>query len=199
MKVAVFVLAIFGLSLAEPPVNYLPPSNQYGAPAPGGFASHTAAIIKPNNQYGPPSSQYGAPDGGYQGAHGHGGYNNYNGYDDGHSEPANYNFEYHVQDNYGNDFGHEEARQGDVAQGKYFVLLPDGRRQIVEYVADHNGYKPKITYEGTANAFGYNGAGGYQNGGYPNSEHQHGGHHNGGHQNGGYQHGAGTGNAGYHY
>ncbi|KAF5271077.1 hypothetical protein FQR65_LT00496 [Abscondita terminalis] len=190
MKVALFVVAAIGLTLAEPPVSYLPPSNQYGAP--GGFGSHTAAIIKPNNQYGPPSSQYGAPDGGHhQGGYNYAGNNGYNGYEDGPSEPANYNFEYHVQDNYGNDFGHQEARQGDVAQGKYFVLLPDGRRQIVEYVADQSGYKPKISYEGTANTFGagggYNGAGGYNGGG--------------GYQNGGYQQGGagGGGNAGYHY
>jgi hypothetical protein len=35
------------------------------------------------------------------------------------------------------------------------VLLPDGRRQIVEYEADFEGYKPQIRYEET-------GAGGYQ-------------------------------------
>jgi len=34
------------------------------------------------------------------------------------------------------------------------VLLPDGRRQIVEYEADLEGYKPQIRYEET-------GAGGY--------------------------------------
>ncbi|KAF5302965.1 hypothetical protein FQA39_LY10143 [Lamprigera yunnana] len=185
MKVAFFILATIGLALAEPPVSYLPPSNQYGAPTPGvsygapGFGSHTAAIIKPNNQYGVPSSHYGTPDGGYQGGYNQGGYNGHNKHDDGPSEPANYNFEYHVQDNYGNDFGHEEARQGDVAQGKYFVLLPDGRRQIVEYVADQSGYNPKISYEGTAHSFGDSGKGGYQNGGY--------------------QHSAGAGNGGYHY
>lgn len=76
----------------------------------------------------------------------------------------------------GNDFGHQEARQGDSAQGKYFVLLPDGRRQVVEYTADLGGYKPRISYEqvgggygagGYAGAGGYSGAGGYAgNGGY---------------------------------
>jgi hypothetical protein len=29
------------------------------------------------------------------------------------------------------------------------VLLPDGRRQIVEYEADVEGYKPQIRYEET--------------------------------------------------
>lgn len=64
----------------------------------------------------------------------------------------------------GNDFGHQEARQGDVAQGKYFVLLPDGRRQIVEYTADLGGYKPRISYEQVGGGYNYpaaGGAGGY--------------------------------------
>lgn len=91
-------------------------------------------------------------------------------------EPANYQFEYHVYDpESGNDFGHQETRQGDVAQGKYFVLLPDGRKQIVEYIADQKGYRPKISYEGgnnggygsSASTGGYpGGQGGYSSGGY---------------------------------
>jgi hypothetical protein len=105
-------------------------------------------------------------------------------------EPANYNFEYHVQDGpSGNDFGDQESRQGDVAQGKYFVLLPDGRRQVVEYVADNGGYKPKISYEQVSNGIG----GGYGNGGYPSGGN--GGYPSGG--NGGYP--SGGGNGGYQY
>lgn len=100
-------------------------------------------------------------------------------------EPANYNFEYHVQDaQSGNDFGHQESRQGDVAQGKYYVLLPDGRRQTVEYIADNEGYKPKISYEQVSNGIG----GGYNNGGYPSG---------GGGGQGGYP--SGGGNGGYQY
>lgn len=48
----------------------------------------------------------------------------------------------------GVEFGHQESRDGDVATGEYNVLLPDGRKQIVEYQADTEGYKPKISYEG---------------------------------------------------
>lgn len=48
----------------------------------------------------------------------------------------------------GVEFGHKESRDGDVAIGEYNVLLPDGRKQIVEYQADSEGYKPKISYEG---------------------------------------------------
>lgn len=36
------------------------------------------------------------------------------------------------------------------ATGTYHVLLPDGRTQIVDYVADQDGYRPMIRYEGTA-------------------------------------------------
>lgn len=79
-------------------------------------------------------------------------------------EPANYNFEYMVNDPpSGNDFGHMESRQGDFTKGRYYVVLPDGRKQIVEYEADSNGYRPKISYEEGFGA-GANGAGGYGRG-----------------------------------
>lgn len=46
-------------------------------------------------------------------------------------EPANYSFEYMVKDDEsGNDFGHRESRMGDRAEGRYYVLLPDGRKQV---------------------------------------------------------------------
>ena len=68
----------------------------------------------------------------------------------------------------GNDFGHKESRDGDITRGVYFVLLPDGRRQMVEYEADQDGYRPKVTYMqvgGGSEGGGYPGAGGP--GGYP--------------------------------
>lgn len=84
-----------------------------------------------------------------------------------------------------------EQRDGDRTVGKYYVLLPDGRKQvsflmekfqsitkyknhfffhfqIVNYEADQNGYRPTITYEDT-NANGANGGpygNGPANGGY---------------------------------
>lgn len=55
----------------------------------------------------------------------------------------------------GVEFGHQESRDGDVATGEYNVLLPDGRKQIVQYQADTEGYKPKISYEGNKEESGW--------------------------------------------
>lgn len=63
-------------------------------------------------------------------------------------QDSNYSFKYHVDDSKTDDYhGHEESRQGNVVRGRYYVLLPDGIRQIVDYVADSTGYHPTITYE----------------------------------------------------
>ena len=35
---------------------------------------------------------------------------------------------------------------GAAAQGQYFVTLPDGRIQTVNYLADDNGYVADIKY-----------------------------------------------------
>lgn len=60
--------------------------------------------------------------------------------------PANYEFTYDVQDNgVSLDFGHNEKRKDDRAQGSYHVLLPDGRTQLVEYEAGPDGYRPQVT------------------------------------------------------
>ncbi|XP_063608172.1 pro-resilin-like [Penaeus indicus] len=66
--------------------------------------------------------------------------------------PAKYDFNYAVNDQpSGNDFGHEEARDGDNTQGSYYVLLPDGRLQRVTYnVNGDSGYVADVTYEGEA-------------------------------------------------
>ncbi|XP_035729092.1 pro-resilin-like [Vespa mandarinia] len=66
-------------------------------------------------------------------------------------DPANYEFSYEVQDAVaGLDFGHREMRKDQEATGTYHVLLPDGRTQIIDYVADNAGYRPMVRYEGTA-------------------------------------------------
>ncbi|XP_076061312.1 uncharacterized protein LOC143037085 [Oratosquilla oratoria] len=66
--------------------------------------------------------------------------------------PAKYDFNYAVKDEEsGNDFGHQETRDGDLTEGSYYVQLPDGRLQKVTYYVDgDSGYVAEVTYEGEA-------------------------------------------------
>ncbi|XP_047471371.1 pro-resilin-like [Penaeus chinensis] len=66
--------------------------------------------------------------------------------------PAKYDFNYAVNDPpSGNDFGHQETRDGDNTQGSYYVLLPDGRLQRITYsVNGDSGYVADVIYEGEA-------------------------------------------------
>nr|XP_027213834.1 cuticle protein 18.6-like [Penaeus vannamei] len=68
------------------------------------------------------------------------------------SSEAKYDFRYAVKDDYsGNDFGHQESRDGDRTQGSYYVQLPDGRLQKVTYYVDgDSGYVAEVSYEGEA-------------------------------------------------
>nr|XP_027228697.1 pro-resilin-like [Penaeus vannamei] len=67
-------------------------------------------------------------------------------------EPAKYDFQWAVKDDdSGNDFGHQESRDGDDTQGSYYVQLPDGRLQKVTYHVDgDDGYVAEVSYEGEA-------------------------------------------------
>ncbi|XP_027227150.2 cuticle protein 7-like [Penaeus vannamei] len=67
-------------------------------------------------------------------------------------EKRPYDFEYNVKDDYaGTDFGHNEESDGNTVRGSYTVQLPDGRKQTVNYVADHyNGYNAEVSYYGEA-------------------------------------------------
>lgn len=126
------------------------PSNQYGVPAQGSFAAKSSYSQSDNGD------SYGQSNGNNNG-YSNGGYSN-----GGYEEPAKYEFQYDVQDEQaGLDFGHKEQRDGSVATGKYYVLLPDGRKQIVNYIADENGYRPTITYEDTGRGSYNNNAQGY--------------------------------------
>ncbi|KAG7166342.1 pro-resilin-like [Homarus americanus] len=68
------------------------------------------------------------------------------------SSEAQYNFNYAVKhDPSGNDFGHQETRDGDNTQGSYYVQLPDGRLQTVTYFVDgDSGYIADVKYDGEA-------------------------------------------------
>ena len=64
--------------------------------------------------------------------------------------PTPYNFDYGVSAGATN-FGHSESGDGfGSAHGGYWVNLPDGRVQNVNYWADGSGYHPVVTYQGTA-------------------------------------------------
>jgi Insect cuticle protein len=63
--------------------------------------------------------------------------------------PAVYSFTYGVQDDYaGLNFGHSENRDGYKTEGTYYVNLPDGRLQTVNYHADEAGYIADVQYTG---------------------------------------------------
>lgn len=170
----------------QPSAQYGPPRNTYSAPPVNNYIPpqeqvksqyeidknkksnlntfHTLIQSRPQPAYGVPSANQGYP-GGNNGGYGGGG-SGYGGTGGGYesNEPARYNFEYNVQDyQSGNDFGHMESRDGDKTTGRYYVLLPDGRKQIVNYEADRNGYRPTITYEQTNNINGGGGGGGGYN------------------------------------
>ncbi|XP_069164037.1 cuticle protein 7-like [Procambarus clarkii] len=66
--------------------------------------------------------------------------------------PPRYDFNYAVKDDYaGNDFGHQESRDGYDTKGSYYVQLPDGRLQTVTYVVNgDSGYIAQVDYQGEA-------------------------------------------------
>ncbi|XP_042883279.1 pro-resilin-like [Penaeus japonicus] len=68
------------------------------------------------------------------------------------STEAKYDFNWAVSDDSSsNEFGHQEARDGDHTQGSYYVQLPDGRLQKVTYYVDgDSGYVAEVSYEGEA-------------------------------------------------
>ncbi|XP_066948469.1 pro-resilin-like [Macrobrachium rosenbergii] len=68
------------------------------------------------------------------------------------SGEAKYNFNWAVNHALSrNDFGHQEARDGEDTQGSYYVHLPDGRLQKVSFHVDgDDGYIADVTYSGEA-------------------------------------------------
>ncbi|XP_026315674.1 pro-resilin-like isoform X1 [Hyposmocoma kahamanoa] len=121
------------------------PDSSYGSPNAGNSQnefSGRASGGRPSSEYGTPSFGSGGSgrEFGGQGP----------GFSEGESdEPAKYEFSYEVDDaETGTKFGHSEQRDGDLATGEYNVVLPDGRKQVVEYEAGLQGYKPQIRYEG---------------------------------------------------
>ncbi|XP_068220894.1 uncharacterized protein [Palaemon carinicauda] len=66
--------------------------------------------------------------------------------------PAEYSFRYAVDDvESGNNYGHDETRDGDAIEGSYVIRLPDSRTQKVFYtVSKDSGYVADVSYEGEA-------------------------------------------------
>ena len=61
-----------------------------------------------------------------------------------------------MKDDYYNDFGQYEGREGDKTTGSYWVVLPDGRKQIVTYYVDDNsGYVADVKYQGEPKTYDY--------------------------------------------
>ncbi|KAK8384149.1 hypothetical protein O3P69_016105 [Scylla paramamosain] len=71
------------------------------------------------------------------------------------SSEAQYNFQWAVDhDPSSNEYGHQEARDGDNTKGSYYVELPDGRVQnVAYYVNGDSGYIADVTYTGSAESF----------------------------------------------
>ena len=71
------------------------------------------------------------------------------------SSEAKYNFQWAVDhDPSSNEYGHQEARDGDNTKGSYYVELPDGRvQQVAYYVDGDNGYIADVKYTGSAESF----------------------------------------------
>ncbi|XP_066978944.1 pro-resilin-like [Macrobrachium rosenbergii] len=67
-------------------------------------------------------------------------------------EPLPYYYGYHVSGDYkGPHFHHDEKSDGKAVYGSYTVALPDGRKQHVQYSADHyKGYVAHVSYKGKA-------------------------------------------------
>ncbi|XP_026687890.1 cuticle protein 19.8-like isoform X2 [Diaphorina citri] len=76
------------------------------------------------------------------------------GYEPGHVHVPSmpYDFNYAVKDDYyGTDYSHNAISDGDQVKGEYRVQLPDGRLQIVKYLADwKTGFHADVSYQGEA-------------------------------------------------
>ncbi|XP_064111966.1 pro-resilin-like [Macrobrachium nipponense] len=80
--------------------------------------------------------------------------------------PAQYNFSTTPREGrttQETNFGHEEGRNGYDTQGSYYVQLPDGRLQKVDYVVKgDSGFLAQVNYQGEAQYPKYQPSQGYQ-------------------------------------
>ncbi|KAG7158014.1 Adult-specific rigid cuticular protein 15.5-like 3 [Homarus americanus] len=78
----------------------------------------------------------------------------------GYNVPLPYNYNYGINAGSTN-FGQQESGNGGNVKGSYFVHLPDGRVQKVDYWADGSGYHATVTFQGTASHPSYGPSHGY--------------------------------------
>lgn len=73
-------------------------------------------------------------------------------YDAEYDPNPSYSYAYDIQDHVtGDSKSQHESRQGDVVQGSYSLVEPDGSKRTVEYTADpHNGFNAVVHKEPSA-------------------------------------------------
>ncbi|CAD7087038.1 unnamed protein product [Hermetia illucens] len=60
--------------------------------------------------------------------------------EDVHHDDAHYEFAYSVHDDHTGDIKDQhESRKGDVVEGEYSLIEPDGQKRTVKYSSDHHG------------------------------------------------------------
>lgn len=72
-------------------------------------------------------------------------------------KPSPYQFEYKVEDQPNTLYfgANESGNEAGKVEGKYYVLLPDGRLMTVNYYVDgESGFVPTISFEPNSNPFG---------------------------------------------
>ncbi|CAK1545601.1 unnamed protein product [Leptosia nina] len=113
----------------------------YGYPRPYGLAAHVAApiapvaIARPAVAYARPALAVARP--AYAPAV------------DEYDPNPQYSYAYDIQDALtGDSKSQHETRSGDVVEGSYSLVEPDGTRRVVEYTADpHNGFNAVVHKE----------------------------------------------------
>ncbi|XP_046461253.1 keratin, type I cytoskeletal 9-like [Daphnia pulex] len=136
-------------------------SGPFGGPS-ASYNDQSGSIGSPLGSFGGPAAAFGGQSGYGGGAQGGApGYGAAAGGYGGNSDAGMpYQFQYNVNE-YGNNFGHSQSSDGNQVTGRYFVQLPDGRLQTVDFKSDPlNGYTADVQYQGQAQYPGSN------NGGY---------------------------------
>ncbi|XP_057374645.1 pro-resilin-like [Daphnia carinata] len=55
-----------------------------------------------------------------------------------------------IKEKYHGDYTNEKSGNNVVRSGTYYTLLPDGRKQVVNYKVEDNGYMADVRYQSLA-------------------------------------------------